>query len=105
MNAETSFIAKTAIGILAGLLISTGVLPAESKDAFSTDAATAAGYIITILSTAYMLEHALVKVKSDFDTKNTTTLITPSTPVADTLTSHPTTTQPVIPIETPNPAI
>ena len=96
MTAETSFITKTIIGIIVGLLISTGVLPAESKDAFSSDAATVAGYIITILSTAYMLEHALVKLKGDLTPPKTTTQTTTvttnpqaSVPLVESITTQP----------------
>ncbi len=92
MSNETGFIIKTVVGIVGGLLISTGFLPAGTKDAFTVDASTAAGYIVTIISTIYLLEHALVKVKDDLqyttepDTTTTVTQVntTPATPSTET---------------------
>ena len=81
MSTEVSFIVKTVLGILGGLLIATGFLPAESKDAFTSDASTAAGYIVTIISTVYLLEHALIKVKDDLQySDEPTTEVTVNTP-------------------------
>lgn len=91
MSNETSFIIKTAVGIVGGLLISAGFLPAETRDAFTTDASTATGYIITIISTIYLLEHALVKVKDDLMYTDE-----PSSPVTTNVTQVTTT-----PTETP----
>lgn len=95
MSVDTSFILKTILGILGGLLISTGILPAESKDVFTTDATTASGYIITIVSTIYLLEHALVKVKDDLMYTTETPAETPTTPTAPVTPTTPTPTEPL----------
>lgn len=97
MSNETSFIIKTIVGIAGGLLISAGLLPAETKDAFTTDATTATGYIITIVSTIYLLEHALIKVKDDLQYTNE-----PETPT--TVTTNTTVVQPT-PTPAPTPPI
>ena len=91
MSNETGFILKTIVGIIGGLLISTGYLPAGTKDAFTVDATTAAGYIVTIISTIYLLEHALIKVKDDLEygTEEPTIPATPETST-ETVTPAPT---------------
>lgn len=89
MSNETSFIVKTIVGILGGLLISAGFLPAETKDVFTTDATTATGYIITIISTFYLLEHALIKVKDDLQYTDEPEKPATPTEVTQTTTVNP----------------
>lgn len=85
MTSELGLILKTVVGIIGGILIALGWLPASSKDAFTIDASTVAGYVITIISTFYLLEHALIKVKDDLqyapeEPATTTTTPAPVTP-------------------------
>lgn len=90
MTAEQGMIVKTIVGILGGLLISTGYLPSESKDVFTVDSTTAAGYIITIISTVYLLEHALLKVKDDLQyTDEDETPASPTTVTQNTTVEAP----------------
>ena len=78
---------------MGGLLVATGFLPTETKDAFTVDASTAAGYIVTIISTVYLLEHALIKVKDDLQYSPEES----DPPTVTTVTPEPTTETPVPP--------
>lgn len=93
MTSELGLILKTVVGIIGGILIALGWLPASSKDAFTVDASTVAGYAITIISTFYLLEHALLKVKDDLQYAPEEP-VTKTAPEAATVTPEPTPTPP-----------
>jgi len=86
MSADSSLLIRSIVGVLAGLLIASGYLPSETKDAFINDASTVGGISLTIISLVYALEHALLKVKNDLKDPSspsvtvTSTVNTPAQP-------------------------
>lgn len=87
MSTEGKLVISSISGIITGILVSTGHLSANNANAFQSDLETVGGILISLLSLAYLLEHLLLKLKSEINTPvNATTKI-----VSETTTTVPST--------------
>lgn len=86
MTSELKLTVSTIVGIIVGLLTATGHLNATDTNQTQNDIISGIGSVITIVSTLYLFEHQLEKVKADLWTTTPDTTPTqpaaPSTPTA-----------------------
>lgn len=109
MSESTALLFKSIGVIIAGLLVSSGRLPAEQSDAFANNIQLIGGLLLSGLGGFYLLEHAFQSAmaelkwnyKPDELPVKTVTTVTPATPVEPTKTV--TTVIPIIPVETSTP--